>query len=69
MGMGSLFGLEHFSKKVSHKLTCERELREAILGPGSVMGNNLDPERNQEKANMTRILVICYYVKDVASES
>ena len=37
---------EDFSGKVTCKLTREEELREAIPGPGSVMGNNLDTEGN-----------------------
>lgn len=35
-----------FSGKVTWKLTREEELREAIPGPSSVMGNNLDTESN-----------------------
>lgn len=48
VGKGVLFGLvvqEDFSEKVACKLTRE-ELREAIPGPGSVMGTNLNPEGN-----------------------
>lgn len=67
-GRDAYFGLEHFSKKVSCKLTCERELREAISGPGSVMGI-IWILKGTKKANVTRILVICCYLKDVASES
>ena len=36
---------EDSSKKVTCSLTREEETWEAIPGPGSTMGNNLDPER------------------------
>ena len=40
-----------------------------MSGPNSVMGNNLGPESNQEKASVTRALATHCYLKVVAPES
>ena len=40
-----------------------------MSAPNSVMGNNLGPESNQEKASVTRALATHCYLKVVAPES